>query len=304
MSWHPSRAVTILAGTAPGGGLDRTARALGRAIEAGRLLDVPVEIVNVPGDGARRVWTEMDRRAGDGHFISISSPNLTTDRLLGLAAFDQLSYTPLATLVTEYIAFVARADGPIASGADLLRRLAQDPGALTVSLATARGNPNHIALALVTRHAGGDIRAPKLRVFDTALDAVADVVAGNSDVGAVTAASALRELSAGRVRALAVSAPERLAGPLAAAPTWTEQGVPCVIGAWRGASGAAGIGAAEVAFWEGVLAAATRSRQWPAELEAHGWAPFHRDGAVLRDHLAREREEMAAALGELGLLKP
>jgi tripartite-type tricarboxylate transporter receptor subunit TctC len=44
-----------VAGTAPGGGLDRVARAL--AHDAARVLDVPVEVVNVPGDGARRAWT-------------------------------------------------------------------------------------------------------------------------------------------------------------------------------------------------------------------------------------------------------
>lgn len=41
-----------------------------------------------------------------------------------------------------------------------------------------------------------------------ALDAVADVVAGHADVCAVTAASVLKELAAGRVRLLAISAPE------------------------------------------------------------------------------------------------
>jgi putative tricarboxylic transport membrane protein len=304
MSWRPARAVIIVAGTPEGGGLDRVARALARTIAAERLLDVAVEVRNVPGDGARRAWAEVDRHPGDGHVVSISSPNLTTDRLTGTAAFDQFTYTPLATLVTEYIAFVARAGGTIASPADLLRRLGSDSGGVAVALATAVGNPNHVALAQVIRHAGGDARAPKLRVFDTALDAVADVVAGNADVGAVTAASALKALEAGRAVALALSAPERLAGPLAVAPTWVERGVPCVVGAWRGVSGPAGLGAAEIAFWEALLAAATTTASWRQELAAHGWAPFHRDGAALRAYLAEEGEAMAAALGELGLLRP
>src|SRR5271166_4467834 len=94
--WRPQREVVIIAGTPPGGGLDRAARALARAIEARRLIDVPVRVVNVPGDGARRAWAEVDRHAGDAHVLSISSPNLTTDRLVGLAAFDHGSYTPLA----------------------------------------------------------------------------------------------------------------------------------------------------------------------------------------------------------------
>ena len=107
-----------------------------------------------------------------------------------------------------------------------------------MALSTSLGNPNHIALAKVVRHAGGDAREPKVRVFDSALDAVADTMARNADVAAVTAASAAKELSAGEMRALAVSAPARLPGLFAHAPTWSEQSVDCLIGSWRGVTGA------------------------------------------------------------------
>ena len=86
---------------------------------------------------------------------------------------------------------------------------------MSVALSTALGNPNHVALAKLTRQAGGDINAPVIRVFDTALDAVADVVAGKADVCAVTAASVLAELKAARVRVLGISSPERLSGAFA-----------------------------------------------------------------------------------------
>jgi putative tricarboxylic transport membrane protein len=302
-TWRPQREVAIIAGTPPGGGLDRAARALARAIAARQLLDVAVRVVNVPGDGARRAWAEVDRHAGDAHVLSISSPNLTTDRLVGLAAFDHADYTPLAILLNEYIAFVARPDGRIASGDDLVQLLASNAGGVTVALSTALGNPNHIAFAIVTRHAGGDIRAPHIRVFDTALHAVADVVAGHADIGAVTAASATAEIAAGRLRAIAVSAPRRLAGPFATTPTWTEQGVDCVVGAWRGVTAPKRIGADAVAFWEGVLAKAVQAPTWQDDLASHCWTEFHLDGAPLHAYLAHERAEMSELLGALGLRK-
>src|SRR5258706_99511 len=152
MTWKPERATEIVAGTPPGGGLDRSARALLRSIESNSLVDVSVSVVNVGGEGGRKAWS---------------------------------------------------------------------------------------------------------RVFDTALDAVADVVAGHADVGAITAASAVPELDAGRLITIGISAPTRLPGPYAGAPTWREQGVDCVVGSWRGVSGAPGLDAAQVAFWQGVLAAAT-----------------------------------------------
>jgi putative tricarboxylic transport membrane protein len=303
-AWKPERPVHIVAGTPPGGGLDRVARALAKAVVESRFINVPVEIINIPGDGARRAWTHyIDSHPGDGHVIGISSPNLTTDYLVGAAGFEHSKYVPIATLVTEYIAFGVKSDSTLKTGADLLVRLSQKPPSVRVALSTALGNPNHIAFAKLTRLSGGDANAPTIRVFDTALDAVADVVAGKADVCAVTAASVLTELSAGRIRLLGVSGPERLAGPFAATPTWKEQSVDCVIGAWRGVTGSAGITSAQVVYWEGVLRAVTQQPVWREELSRLSWSPMYQDGAALHAYLANERAEFVAMLRELGLLK-
>jgi putative tricarboxylic transport membrane protein len=303
-SWKPERAIEIVAGTPPGGGLDRVARALVEAIAEAGLIDVPLTVVNVPGGGARKAWTSfVDNHTGDGHVIGISSPNLTTDYLVGASDFEHSKYTPIATLVTEYIAFAVRSDSPLRTGADFLARLGHDPSSVTVALSTALGNPNHIALAKLVRGAGGDVNAPAIRVFDSALDAVADVVAGTADICAVTAASVLAELDAGRLRVIGISAPERLSGAFAATPTWQEQSSDCVIGAWRGVTGPAGITSAQIGYWETVLRAATQQPVWHKELARLSWSPLYQDGAALQAYLAKERAEFVAVLGELGLLK-
>ncbi|MDH3287488.1 MAG: tripartite tricarboxylate transporter substrate binding protein [Betaproteobacteria bacterium] len=303
-TWHPEREIEIVAGTPPGGGLDRSARALVKAIESNRLLEVPVRVNNVAGDGGRKAWAYLEQHRADPHVVSISSANLTTDHLLGSAAFrHEAAFTPLAILYTEYIAFVARADSALKSGADLLARVRADAGSLTIALSTSLGNPNHIAVAKVLRQAGTEVRAPAMRVFDSALDATADVVAGRADIGAVTAASPVREIANGTLRALAVSAPRRLDGLYANTPTWREQSVDCVIGAWRGVTGTRGITAAQIAFWEKLLAAIAATDEWKAELARHYWTAMPLAGGPLWDHLERERAEMQVALGELGLLR-
>jgi putative tricarboxylic transport membrane protein len=296
-SWQPEREVDILAGTPPGGGLDRTARTLSAA------LNIPNRVINVPGDGARKVWAGVDARAGDAHVLCISSPNLSTDYLTGVTPFDHDHYTPLAILYNEYIAFVTRSDSSYRSAGDLLKRLRTQAGKVTVALSTAAGNPNHIALAQVVRHVGGDVRAPVIRVFDSALYAVADVVAGHADIAAVTAASAVDALAAGALRALAVSSPARLAGAYAQTPAWLELGAPCTTGAWRGVHGARGIGEAPIAYWQAALTRAAQATSWARELEQHYWTPWLLTGESLRAHLAQEQSQMRATLTDLHLLK-
>lgn len=302
LTWTPERALELVAGTPPGGGLDRSARALARSIEAARLVDVPVKVVNVGGDGGRKAWAHIDQCAGDGHVVGISSPNMTADFLMGVTTADPARFSPLAILYTEYIAFVVRSDRTIASGADLLARLARDAKSLTVALSTSLGNSNHVAVAKVIQHAGADTREPKIRVFDTALDAVADVVAGNADVGAITAASAVKELSSGELRAIGISSPVRLPGVYAATPTWSEQSIDCVVGSWRGVSGPEGLSRAQIAFWEGLLSATVATAAWKSDLAAHFWTATYMDGAALRDHLRAERADMRTVLDGLRLL--
>jgi putative tricarboxylic transport membrane protein len=307
MTWRPRHHIEVIAGTPPGGGLDRCARALVAAIEMNRLLDVPIKVINIGGDGGRKAWAHMERCAGDAHAIGISSPNMAADFLAGVTEFDPDRFAPLVILYCEYIAFLVHADSAIVSGADLAWRFAHKAATVTVALSTSLGNSNHIALAKVIRQAGGDTRAPAIRVFDSALDAIADVVAGNADVAAVTAASAVAELTAGRLRAIAISSPARLAGPYAAVPTWTEQvwngrSVDCVIGSWRGASGPPQLDPDQIAFWQTVLASAARAAQWRSDLVRHFWTEMHLDGNALRDYLKRERVDMQFVLSDLGLL--
>ena len=79
-AWRPQHEIEIVAGTPPGGGLDRAARALLKALESTRLLDVPAKISNVAGDGGRNAWRYLDGLPGDPHVLCISSSNLATDR--------------------------------------------------------------------------------------------------------------------------------------------------------------------------------------------------------------------------------
>jgi putative tricarboxylic transport membrane protein len=195
-----------------------------------------------------------------------------------------------------------RTDSTLAHGDDLLGRLKLDTAGVRIALATAIGNTNHISLAQVTEHAGGDIKALAIDVFDSAGDAVAHVVAGRAELGVITAVSAVPELTAGSLRALAVSAPVRLNGVFATVPTWLEDGVECRIGMWRGVIAPPDMQQAATAFWEHTLAATTRSEAWRAVLAEKFWADTYLGVAEVRAFLVREDDLMTELLGELGLL--
>lgn len=111
----------------------------------------------------------------------------------------------------------------------------------------------------------------------------------------------MKALEAGHLRALAVSAPARLGGVFAGAPTWTEQGVPCGIGQWRGIIGAEGLSESQIAYWEQAFAAAVASPTWKAELDQYHWTDTRKGSAATRAFLGAEREFLGGMLEGLGL---
>ena len=294
-TWKPEREFDIIAGTPPGGGLDRSARALAAAITANQLVPVPIKVVNVGGDGGRR-----PSHGGAGRSSSLRSvrrtwrlPSRVTKPIRSTSA-DRNPYR------VHRVCGACRSS--LRSGNDFVRRLADSARSIKIALSTSLGNSNHVAVAKVIRHAGVDTKVPQIRVFDTALDAVADVAAGHADVGAITAASPVPELAAGRLRAIGISSKARIGGPYAHTPTWIEQGVDCVIGSWRGVSGAAGINHEQIEFWRTVLAVAVKTAEWKTDLARHFWTEMYLDGEELRTYLKREREDMRKVLDGLGLL--
>lgn len=300
--WRPTREVELVAGTPAGGGQDRPARALISILEAQQLVGQALRLTNIAGRGGGNGWDYLRKHPGDPHILAINSPTIITNHQLGVADFDHAALTPLANLYTEYIAFVVRADSPIRNGADFMARLAADTAGCRIALATAIGNINHMALARVTAHAGGDVKALQINVFDSALYAVADVIEQRAEVAAITAVSAVKAIAAGQVRAFAVSAPQRLPRLYAGVPTWTELGVDCVIGTWRGVIGTAGLTTQQIAYWDGALRAATATEEWNAALAEKYWANTYLGGAELSAFLARERQVMGGLLRDLGLL--
>jgi putative tricarboxylic transport membrane protein len=299
---RPTREVEIVAGTPPGGGQDRPARALIEVLEKHALVGQPVKLTNIPGRGGGNAWDYLRTKTGDPHVLAINSPTIISNKLLGVSDLDYGTLTPLANLYTEYPIFIVRADSSIASVAELVRRLKADAGGVRIALATAIGNTNHIALARLTRHAGGDVKALKIDVFDSARYAIAHVVDHKAELGVITAVSAVPELMAGTLRTVTLSGPQRLGGLFKDVPTLLESGVDCKIAMWRGLIAPAGLQPEAIAFWDHTLAAATATAEWQAVLAKKYWANTYMAGAQERAFLDDERAQMTSALGELGLL--
>jgi tripartite-type tricarboxylate transporter receptor subunit TctC len=287
--------IEIIAGTPPGGGQDRTARALASAIGEG------IDVRNVPGRGGGNGWDYLATRSGATDVVAVSSPTLITNSLVGESTIDDRDLTPIAVLYTEYSAVVASAGTRWADPVVTFDALAR--GTLTVSFATALGNMNHLVLAELSSGLGGTVGTLDLRVFESARDAVADVLGNNSEIAIVSAASAVPELGTGTLTALAVSSPERLGGVFSAVPTATELGLPCVRGTWRGLVGPPGLDENRLGDWEDALSSVTASEDWKKSIAGSLWLDTFLGASQTREFFGSERKELATLLASIAMLE-
>lgn len=231
--------------------------------------------------------------------LAVSSPTLITNRLRGETRLGHRDLTPVALLYIEHSVVVTLPSSRWARPDSFLRELAGT--SLVVSFATARGNMNHLALAEISRLVGGEVASVPLRVFDSARRAIADVVEKKGDVAIVSAASAIPELTDGRLVGVAITAPDRLGGVLAAVPTFSELGVPCEIGTWRGMVGPPDLSRAAVESWEARLRAAVETDAWRRMLEARHQTPRYLGPAATAEFLDHQMRELARLLAGAAL---
>jgi putative tricarboxylic transport membrane protein len=302
-AWKPDRAVEIIIPTAPGGGVDRSARTLQRIFQEHNLLGVPVTLVNKPGGGGAVSLAYMNNHAGDGHYISINTPNIIANDINARSTVRYTEVTPLATLFSEPTVIAVRADGPILTGRDFVDRLRKDPGSLAVSTPTTLGSINHMAFALVAKAAGVDVKKIKPVILGSGGEGALAVLGGHIDAHSGTPSSVLRLVETGKLRVIGILAPKRLTGAYANTPTWTEQGFPAVMDTWRGVIAPRGFTPEQIAFWEDALAKAVQTDTWKQELARNIWEANFLRSAQTRALFDADYAEYRAILTELGLRK-
>ncbi|MGZ9079965.1 MAG: tripartite tricarboxylate transporter substrate-binding protein, partial [Burkholderiales bacterium] len=153
------------------------------------------------------------------------------------------------------------------------------------------------------RAAGIDARKLKTVIFKTNPESLTAMVGGHIDAVASSVSAALGHFRSGKTRLLAVVAPQRMSGALAQVPTLREQGIDVTQASWRVVFAPKGIAAAELAYWEDVLAKVAASDGWKQTLEKNSWAsPFLR-GKELADYLEGNYKLTRAVMKDLGMAK-
>lgn len=302
-TWTPENNVELIVPASAGGSLDATGRMVQKIWTELKLVPTSSTVVNRSGGGHAVAYNFLGQQSGNPHVMSITSSTLLTNHINGRLKVTHTDFTPLAVLLTEHIAFTVRPDSPIKSGRELVETLKKDPTSLSIGLGSAAGGTHHIAMALPLLSGGVDIKKLKLVSFNSSGEAVTALLGGHVDLISAGTINVAPHVQAGKIRALATTAPQRLRGVFANVPTWPEQGFKGVFENWRGVIGAKGMTPSQTAYWEGVLKRVVGSDEFKQQAEKNQWEHTFKGSAEMRAFLTAQYGELKDVMTPLGLTK-
>lgn len=290
MSFAQDKPLRIVVPFPPGGATDIAGRSLQEPLQ--RLLGQPVVIENRAGAGGSIGMAEVARAAGDGLTFGVAT--LSTHGV-NPAVYAKLPYDPIKDFagVTE----IVKAPGiivvnpqvlPVKDFADLVKYLKANPG--KISYATpGNGTIGHMWGELFKSVTGtAMVHIP----YRGAGPAVNDVLGGQVPVYFDQVASSLPHVKAGKLKALAVSWPERL-DVLPDVPTYGELGYPQANEpSWFGLVAPASTPASQVLRVQQAVATALKEPAVRDRLAGQGLYPSGTTPADFSRQIVREIDKM------------
>ena len=233
---YPERPITIVVGYPPGGATDVIARVV--ADHLGRAFGQPVVVKNEPGAGSNIATDFVVRSAPDGYTLLVE----TIANATNMSIYKNLRYNtekdlvPIVQFMASPSVLVVNPSVPAKSLKELIALAKANPGKYTFASSGVGGSP-HLAGEMLKMRAGIDL----LHIpYKGATPALQDVLAGNVDMGFKTSLGAMPHMESGRLRPIAVAAPNRLAD-LPDVPTMEEAGLADFhVLSWNGLAAPAG----------------------------------------------------------------
>jgi putative tricarboxylic transport membrane protein len=248
--------------------------------------------------GALGLAQFVNQAKGDPNALMIGGMVMVGGLYLSKSPLSLKQVTPIARLTSEYEVIVVPANSPLKTMADLVKALKADPGKVSWGGGSA-GGTDHILAGLIAKAAGVDPKRVNYVAFKGGGEAVAAIVGGHVTCGVSGLGEFAEQIKGGRMRALAVSSPEREEG----VATLKEQGIDVELGNWRGVFGAPGISPAQRDSLVKLVKSATETPAWKATLEKLGWKSEFLAGDDYRKFLDEDTRRIAGIIDSLGIKK-
>lgn len=293
-AFEPDRDVTVVVTSSAGGGSDTITRILADTITKLKLTSSNFVVENRTGGSGAVGYSYTAKRKDDAYLWANIGVSFFTTPLLGESPVNYRDFTPLAAVSEDPYIMVVAKDSKIKSLADIksvgrmisgTTGIVADPALLAQRLETAMG----IEADVVPFGGDGEV--------------VAALLGGHIDVQFGNPSEVLPLIKSGDVRAIAVSAAERLPA-FPEVPTIKESGYDVVLTQLRGFVMPMNVPDDAVAYWADIIKKALESEHWKTQyLDRFNVVPKYMAGAELAAEMDKRNADYTALMTSLGLIK-
>lgn len=218
---YPNKPIRLLVGFAPGGGTDIVARALG--VKMSEILGQTIVVENRAGASGTIAAAEVARSAPDGYTLLMghSNSNAIAPFVLDKVPYDaSADFTPITYVGYVPNVLVVHPSVPARTVPELVALAKAKPGTYTYA-SSGVGSTQHLAGALFAKLTDIDLNHIP---YKGSGQAVVDLISGQVNMNFDTMPPVLEHIKSGKLRALAISTPQRLS-QLPDVPTFSEVGI-------------------------------------------------------------------------------
>ena len=300
---YPDKPVHIVVPFPPGGSLDGAPRIVAQHISARHGWSIVVD--NRPGAGGQ-VGSVIGKQAPPDGYLLTAINGVTHGSASAIKSdlgYDPIKdYAPIILVADAPMVLLVRSELPVRTVAEFLDLLRQQPGQLNYG-SGGFGTQHHLAAAMLLDRAGlrPDV-ATHVPSRGLAL-AITDMLTGSIQFIISSVGPAWQHVSAGKLRALAVTSPKRLER-LPDLPTMLELGFrDFEILAWSGLAAPAGTPQAVIGRWNEAANQALADAGVRQQLAGFDFDPRGGTPAEFSDFIAREIARYKKLGESTGLLK-
>ena len=233
---YPAKPVHIIVPFAPGGGSDFIGRFMAQRLSDAMGKQFIVE--NKPGAGGVLGIEQGIKAAPDGYTLTLIASSYTVNPSVYKIHFDPVAdITPIIQMSQGPLVVVVRPSLPVNSVKDLIALAKAKPGQVNFA-SSGQGSVIHLATELFASMAGVKMNHIPYKGTGPALT---DTMGGQTDVFFSSTATAVPQVQAGKLRAIAVTTAKRIPA-LPNVPTVAESGVAGYdVTLWHGLIGPKGL---------------------------------------------------------------
>lgn len=282
---YPYKPIRIILPGPPGGGADLLARVMGQRLSTD--LGQTFVVDNRPGAGGMLGMDLAAKAAPDGYTIVMgnSGPNAVIPNLVKNVPYDAIKdFSPISLVASAANLLVVNPSVQAKTVSDLVQLAKSKPGQMTYA-SGGNGQASHLAAELFKLIAGINV----IHVaFKGSGPAVLDLVGGRVDMMFSNIPSAMAQINAGKLRALAVTSGSR-SKMVPKLPTMGESGVPGYESTqWYGFLAPAKVPGPIVNTLSSKVSIAVKSDEISSTLSKQGFDPIGSTQSEFAQHIRNE----------------